>query len=144
MHLGFLLTFVPLGSFLTWANISTIRQKWTYLVVGDSYLPGKPSLAMLPLGLWMVALPFGNVLLDLGNPTAGLFSVFSTGCLALGLIGCFWVPRVLHPHWMKQVDEQMKSGTDAHTLEYRRRVLGLAPDGKNLTDDKRQAPDATH
>jgi hypothetical protein len=105
IHLGVLLTIVPLGIFLTWASISMIRQKWMYLLVGDSYLWGKPSLAMLPLGLSMVTLPFTGLVLGLGGPIAGLFSVFSIGCMVLGLAGCVWVPRFLHPSWMKVVDE---------------------------------------
>ncbi len=39
----------PLGVLLTWASMSTIHQKWRYLLVADAFLPGKPSLAMLPV-----------------------------------------------------------------------------------------------
>lgn len=41
-----LFTALPLGLFLIVASIATIRRTWTFLVVGDGFLPGKPSLAM--------------------------------------------------------------------------------------------------
>ncbi|MHA7191970.1 hypothetical protein ACX80N_16925 [Arthrobacter sp. MDT2-16] len=51
----------------------------------------------------------------------------------------FWVPRFLQPRWMREDDEQMKKGTDAYTLEYRRRILGLGPNGEHLADDQGQS-----
>ncbi|WP_146065603.1 hypothetical protein [Arthrobacter pityocampae] len=111
-----------------------------YLIVGDAFMPGKPSLAMLPLGFWMATMPFGNILLDAPEPISGIFALLSTGCLAFGLLGCLYVPRFLQPRWMKESDDRIKRGEGLHATTYRRRVLGQGPDDKPLTPDERKTP----
>lgn len=135
------LTTLPLGLFLVWASISMIRQKWMYLLVADSFLPGKPSLAALPLGILMVCVPFNGLISGLPQPLSGLIGLLLMACLVLGLLGCFYVPRFLRPRWMQESDERVKSGTDAYSAEYRRRVLREDPDGGSLDPSvERKAP----
>lgn len=122
-------TVLPLGIFLTWASISMLRQKWMYLLVADSFLPGKPSLAMLPNGILMMLVPFSDWITALPKPLSGMISILLIICLAAALIGCFWMPRSLQPQWMKDSDERLKNGTDAAAATYRHRLTGLpAPD----------------
>ncbi len=66
-----------------------IRQKWMYLLVGDAFLPGKPSLAMLPLGLFMVCSPFVDLLYGAPQPWSGLAGLFMIICMVLGLWDVF-------------------------------------------------------
>lgn len=136
MSLLLLLTVFPLGVFLVWASISMIRQKWMYLLVGDAFMPGKPSLAMLPLGIMMACSPFGGLVLALPQPWSGLFGLFLMACMTLGLLGCLYMPRFLQPRWMKDSDDEIKRGEGLYANEYRRRVLGQGPDGKPLTPEK--------
>ncbi len=140
MSLLLLLTVCPLGVFLFWASLSMIRQRWMYLIVGDAYMPGKPSLAMLPLGFWMATLPFGHALLGAPEPISGTFAFLSTGCLAFGLLGCLYVPRFLQPRWMKDSDDEIERGEGLYATTYRRRVLGQGPDGKPLRPEERKTP----
>ncbi len=140
MSFVLLFTVFPLGVFLFWASLSMIRQKWMYLLVGDAFLPGKPSLAMLPLGFWMATLPFGDALLGAPEPISGIFAFTNLGAMVLGLLGCLYVPRFLQPRWMKDSDDEIKRGEGLYAREYRRRVLGQGPDGEPLTPDQRRAP----
>lgn len=113
-----LFTALPLGLFLIVASIATIRRTWTFLVVGDGFLPGKPSLAMLPIGVFLMGIAVDDALLDLPQPAAGLVGLVLTACLALGLLGCFFVPRFLQPRWMRESDDRIRNGTDAFSLKY--------------------------
>lgn len=124
MNLLLVLTVFPLGVFLTWASISMIRRKWMYLLVADAFLPGKPSLAMLPNGILMMLVPFSDWIIALPQPLSGMISIFLIACLAAALIGCLWMPRFLQPQWMKDSDERLGNGTDAYSVEYRRRFPG--------------------
>ncbi|WP_206604334.1 hypothetical protein [Arthrobacter pityocampae] len=126
--------------FLFWASLSMIRQKWMYLLVGDAFMPGKPSLAMLPGGFWMATLPFSNILLDAPEPISSIFAFTNFGGLVFGLLGCFYVPRFLQPRWMKDSDDEIKRGEGLYANEYRRRVLGQGPDGTPLHPEERNAP----
>ncbi|MGV0110287.1 MULTISPECIES: hypothetical protein [unclassified Arthrobacter] len=113
-----LFTALPLGLFLIVASIATIRRTWTFLVVGDGFLPGKPSLAMLPIGVFLVGIAVDDALLDLPQPAAGLVGLVLTACLALGLLGCFFMPRFLQPRWMRESDDRIRNGTDAFSRKY--------------------------
>jgi hypothetical protein len=140
MSLLLLLTIFPLGVFLFWASISMIRQKRMYLLVGDAFMPGKPSLAMLPLGFWMATLPFGDALLGAPEPISSIFAFLSTGCLAFGLLGCLYVPRFLQPRWMKDSDDRIKRGEGLYAAKYGRGALEQGPDGKPLTPEEWKRP----
>lgn len=113
-----LFTSLPLGLFLVWASIALIRQRWVYLLVGDTYLPGKPSVAMLPLGIFLVGVTFADALLGLPQPLSGLIGLVLLACMAAGLLGCLYVPRFLQPSWMKKSDERLKNGTEDYSMKY--------------------------
>ncbi|MCU1633681.1 MAG: hypothetical protein JWM61_2333 [Micrococcaceae bacterium] len=136
-----LITILPLGLFLAWASISMIRQKWMYLLVGDSFLPGKPSLAMLPIGILMACAPFNDLIYGLPQAVTGPISLFLMACLVSGFVGCFYVPRFLQPRWMKDSDDEIKRGGGLYAAKYRSRVLRPGPTGEPLgPTEQRKAP----
>ncbi|PPB50967.1 hypothetical protein C4K88_03675 [Arthrobacter pityocampae] len=140
MSFVLLFTVFPLGLFLTWASLSMIRQKWMYLMVVDGFMPGRPSLAMLPIGILMLSSPFTGLLTGVPQPWSGLVGLFIMACLVFGLLGCFYVPRFLQPRWMKELEDKINRGEGLYDMKYGSRASGQGPVGKPLHPEERKTP----
>lgn len=106
------------------AGILAYRGRYrAWLVLKGSFLPGRPGLASLYLGLAFMLIGVGPLVLAFAPPLVQLvhfFLLFPT--LAVGIVAMFWLPSVMLPAWVKDTRRKIASGED-------RLSRALAPGG---------------
>lgn len=140
----FALFLVPWGLFLLVCGILLYRKIWLGMLALNSIAPGQPGLAATYIGAWLATLPFGQWWLSLPIPALpGLLSIANLACLVIGIVGCFWMPRVLQPRWLKKTNDEIERGEDPYTLKYGRGVSMPATEQsgqtRQIADDGRGA-----
>ncbi|MCC9192694.1 hypothetical protein LOC59_03365 [Arthrobacter sp. zg-Y916] len=110
----FLLGIVPfVGGVLLYTN------KFVGLLVLDNFMPGKPSLATTFLGAWLLLMAPSEFVLQTGIDALIVpYGIVLLGCLAIGLMGWFWMPRFMQPRWMKEGDKVEARGEDLFTKRF--------------------------
>ena len=93
----------PVGLLLFTGGVLLYRRKFVGLIVLDSFLTGKPSLACTYLGVWLMLMSVGHFVLETEVDALIVpYGLLALGCLAIGVIGWLWMPRFLQPRWMKK------------------------------------------
>lgn len=71
-------------------------------MITRSVLPGQSGPALLYLGIFFFFLPIALAVMDILPPILSLlFSTSVLACLFIGVLGFFWLPRFMHPRWMR-------------------------------------------
>ncbi|MEB7503569.1 hypothetical protein [Arthrobacter koreensis] len=110
---------LPFGLIVFTGGLLLYTKKFVGLLVLDSFMPGKPSLAQTYIGAWLLLMaPSEFVLQSDIDALIVPYSFVLLGCLALGLLGCFWMPKFLQPKWMKEGDKLEARGKDPFTKRF--------------------------
>lgn len=101
----------PLGVLAFLYGLYVYRHKFGYPIGLDRRSTGKPSLACTYLGVWIMLLSVANFpqvtsIEAIFIPYALLMFVFQL----IGILGWFWMPKVLQPKWMKELDRRAARG----------------------------------
>ncbi|MGP9618153.1 hypothetical protein ACT3S2_14125 [Arthrobacter sp. AOP36-A1-22] len=96
VSLGFGIVSLALGI----AAYSGRDKSW---MITKSVLPGQSGPALLYIGISFTLLPFTVPLMDVMPPILALLLGGTVlVCLFIGFIGFFWLPRFMHPRWMRE------------------------------------------
>ena len=110
----FLLGLVPFVG-----GVLLYTKKFVGLLVLDSFMPGKPSLATTFLGAWLLLMAPAHFVRETDIDALIMpYSILTLGCLAIGLMGWFWMPKFLQPRWMKEGAELEARGEDPYTKRF--------------------------
>ncbi|WP_312180430.1 hypothetical protein [Arthrobacter sp.] len=110
---------------LTWGlvlftgGVLLYTKKFVGLLVLDNFVPGKPSLACTYLGAWLILMAPAEFVRQTGMDALIIpYAMLTLGCLAIGLLGCFWMPKILQPRWMKEGDKLEARGEDLYSKRF--------------------------
>ncbi|WP_404320521.1 hypothetical protein [Arthrobacter luteolus] len=110
----FLLGIVPFVG-----GVLLYTKKFIALLILDSFMPGKPSLATTFLGAWLLLMAPQHFVNETGIDALIMpYSALLLGCLAIGLMGWFWMPKFLQPKWMKEGDKLEARGEDRFVRDF--------------------------
>lgn len=94
-------------------------KKFVGLLVLDRFMPGKPSLAQTFIGAWLLLMaPSEFVLQSDIDALIVPYGILLFSCLAIGLLGCYWMPKFLQPRWMKEGDKLEARGEDRFVRDF--------------------------
>ena len=120
----------PWGLLLFAGGILLYRKIFVGLIVLDSFLPGKPSLACTYLGAWLMLLSASDFVPEI-EAVSVPYTLLMFACQGIGMLGWLWMPKFLQPEWMKEGDRLMARGEDRYTRDFLkgRKVMTTATEG---------------
>ena len=110
---------LPFGLILFTGGLLLYAKKFVGLLVLDHFMPGKPSLAQTFIGAWLILMaPSEFVLQSDIDALIVPYGILLFSCLAIGLLGCYWMPKFLQPRWMKEGDKLEARGEDRFVRDF--------------------------
>ncbi|MFZ3452570.1 hypothetical protein [Arthrobacter sp. 7Tela_A1] len=110
---------LPFGLILFTGGLLLYTKKFVGLLILDRFMPGKPSVACTYLGAWLLFMAPQHFVNQTGIDALIMpYSALLLGCLAIGLLGCFWMPKFLQPRWMKEGDKLEARGEDRFVKDF--------------------------
>jgi hypothetical protein len=104
---------VVFGLILVISGVLAYTGRYRSWLMLKSFLPGWPGLAGGYIGLMVLLAVFVQPLIDtLPGPLLLVVAAVAFGSMLLGIIGMFWLPRLLLPGWIREQQDQMVRGED--------------------------------
>lgn len=100
-------------------GVLVYTRKFVGLLILDRFMPGKPSLATTFLGAWLLLMAPQHFVNESGIDALIMpYSALLLACLAIGLMGWYWMPKFLQPKWMKEGDKLEARGEDRFVKDF--------------------------
>lgn len=110
---------LPFGLVVFTGGVLVYTRKFVGLLILDRFMPGKPSLATTFLGAWLLLMAPQHFVNESGIDALIMpYSALLLACLAIGLMGWYWMPKFLQPKWMKEGDKLEAPGKDRFVKDF--------------------------
>ena len=116
---AFVAFMLPFGLVVFTGGVLVYTRKFVGLLILDRFMPGKPSLATTFLGAWLLLMAPQHFVNESGIDALIMpYSALLLACLAIGLMGWYWMPKFLQPKWMKEGDKLEARGEDRFVKDF--------------------------
>lgn len=114
MSLGATILCLLFGAIFLALGIAAYSGRDRSWLITKTVLPGQSGPALLYFGIFLFLLPMAVPLMEVLPPIfAALLGLVVLGCMFIAVLGFFWLPRFMHPRWMRddyRLDKERKRG----------------------------------